>query len=210
MWEKARMEFITSNSQKISGQTIPNVILVIDGVGDGYLGMVTTFCCHNQAKIEASDALSALYQCDPPDPSVVVVRRYTNTPYILWGSSCLPYLEVSTLSEGTSSTQLPLYWLHLHRLLPFSDTEVVLHWEEGEMGLKVFLHFWEALWQSSGEEHNLSDLISLLVPSLASNPHQEEGIQMEEGLSFHPALKLLQDVNQARAQLECELAQEIQ
>ena len=49
------------------------------------------------------------------------------------------------------------------------------------------------------------NLILLLVPLSAPNPCQEEGTQMEEGLGFHPALKLLQHVNPARAQLECEL-----
>ena len=76
------------------------------------------------------------------------------------------------------------------------------------MGLKGFPHFQEALWQSSEEEHHLSNLISLLVPSLALHPHQEEGSQKEGVLGFHPVLKLLQDVSQARAQLECELVQE--
>ena len=33
---------------------------------------------------------------------------------------------------------------------------------------------------------------------------------MEGGLGFCPALKLLQDTNQARAQLECALVQETQ
>ena len=33
---------------------------------------------------------------------------------------------------------------------------------------------------------------------------------MEEGFGFHPALKRLQGINQARVQLECELAQEAQ
>ena len=33
---------------------------------------------------------------------------------------------------------------------------------------------------------------------------------MEEGLGFHPSLKWLQGINLARAQLECELAQEAQ
>ena len=33
---------------------------------------------------------------------------------------------------------------------------------------------------------------------------------MERGLGFHPALKPLQDANQARAQVECELGQETQ
>ena len=82
--------------------------------------------------------------------------------------------------------------------------------EEVEMGLKVFPQFQEALWQSSEEEHCLSDLISLLIPLSAPHLHQEEGTQMEGGLGFHPALKLLQDANQARAQLECELVQETQ
>ena len=75
---------------------------------------------------------------------------------------------------------------------------------------KVFPHFQDALWQSSEEMHCLSDPIWLLVSLSAPHHHQEEGTQMEGGLSFHPALKLLQDVNQARAQLEHELAQETQ
>ena len=64
------------------------------------MGMVTVFCSHNWDKMEASDALSALHQCDSLEPSVVVVRRYTNTPYILQGNSWLLYLDVSTLSEA--------------------------------------------------------------------------------------------------------------
>ena len=76
------MEFVTSNNHKISEEAIPMVILVTDGVGDGNLGMVIIFCCHVQAKMETSDALSVLHQHDMLEPSVVVVRRYTNTPYI--------------------------------------------------------------------------------------------------------------------------------
>ena len=41
MWGKARIEFVTSSGQKISGEAIPVVILVTDGVGEGNLGMVT-------------------------------------------------------------------------------------------------------------------------------------------------------------------------
>ena len=108
MWGKAGIEFVTSNSQKISRKAIPMVILVTDGVGEGNLGMVTTLCCHDQSKMAASDVLSAPHQCDSSEPSVVVVRRYTNTPYIPQGYSCLLYLDVSTLSWGTSSTQFPL------------------------------------------------------------------------------------------------------
>ena len=88
--------------------------------------MVTTYCHHDQAKLEASAALSALHQCDSLEPSVVIVRRYTNTPYIPQGSSCLLYLDVSTISGDASFAQFPLDWLNISKLLPFSDTEVVL------------------------------------------------------------------------------------
>ena len=76
------------------------------------------------------------------------------------------------------------------------------------MGLKVFPHFQEALWQSLEEEHHLSDPIFLLFPMLAPHPCQEEGPQMEGRSDFHTALKFLQNVNHARGQLECALAQE--
>ena len=109
MWGKARMKFITNNGPKKWGSH-PNVILVTDGVGEGNLGMVTTFCCHDQSKMEASNALSALHQCNSPEPRVVVVRRYTNTPYIPQGSSLLLYLYVSTLSRDASSA-VPLHYI---------------------------------------------------------------------------------------------------
>ena len=66
---------------KDGGETVPMVILVMDVVVEGNLGMVTTFCCHNQAKMEVSEAVSALCQCKSPEPSVVVVRRYTISLY---------------------------------------------------------------------------------------------------------------------------------
>ena len=141
---------------------------------------------------------------------MVVVRRYTNTPYIPQGSSHLPYLDMNTLSGGTSSNQFPLDGLCLHRLLPFSDTEVVLSQEEGEMEFKVFPHFQEALWQSSEDKHCLSDLISLSIPLSAPHPYQEEGTQTEGDSGFYPSLKLLQDGNQARGKLKGELDQETQ
>ena len=153
---------------------------------------------------------SALHQYDLAEPSVVVVRRYTNTPYIPWGTSHFLYLDMSTLSGGASSTQFPLDWLHLHSLLPFSDTEVVLPQGEGEVALKVFPHSWEVLWQTSEEEQCLSDPVLLLVPSSTPLSHQLEGTQTEEESGFHPALQWLQDVNHSRVQLECKLGQEAQ
>ena len=116
-------------------------ILVTDGVGEGNLGMVTTFCCHNQAKVEASEALSVLCQHDSLEPSVVAVRRFNNSPYLTWGSFDFLYLDVTTFSVGTSSTQFPLDQLCLCRLLPYSATEMVLPWQEGEEGLEVYPFF---------------------------------------------------------------------
>ena len=136
----------------------PMATLVTGGVGEGNLGMVATFCCHDQVKMEASDALSTLCQCDLLELSMVVVWRYTNTPIFLEG---LPISSIWmwALSWGTSSAQFP----HLCRLLPFSGTEMLLPCEEGEVGLKVCPLFWEVLWKSSEEEHCLSDPVSWLI-----------------------------------------------
>ena len=139
-----------------------------------------------------------------------MVRRYTNNPYIPQGTYHFLCLDVSTLSRGASSTQFPLDWLHLCRLLPFSEAHVVLPCEEGEVGLKVYLHSQEVLWKSSEEKHHLPDLVFLLIPLSTLLPHQEQGTQMEKESGYHPALQQLQDFNQARIQLECKLGQEAQ
>ena len=123
---KDGVEFITHNGQKISGEAIPMAVLVTDGVGEGCLSMETTFCYHDQVKVEVSEALSTLHQHVSPEPSVVVVRMFTNSPYLPQGSFGFLYLDVTTLSGGVSSTQFPLDQLHLCRLLPYSATKVVL------------------------------------------------------------------------------------
>ena len=76
------MEFVTKTGLRFSGEAAPMVILIADGVGKGDLGLVTTLCSHKQVKMEASEVFNALYQHDSPEPSVFVVRRYTNTPFI--------------------------------------------------------------------------------------------------------------------------------
>ena len=139
----------------------------MNGVGEGNLGMVITFCHHNQAKVEASEVLSALYQCDSLEPNVVVVKRLTNSPYLPWGSFGFLYLDVTTLFGGTS---FPLDQLHLCRLLPYSDTKVVLPWEEGEEGLKVYPFFQETLWKSSEKEHCLSIQYYYQFPHCSPSP----------------------------------------
>ena len=148
--------------------------------------------------MEASDALSAIHQCDSPEPSIVVVRRYTKTPYISWGTSQFLYLYVSTLPGNTSSAQFPLDHLHLWRSLPYSKTKVFFPHEEGEMGFQVYTHTWEVLWKNSKEEHHLSDPVLLLISSSTLLPHLEEGTQTEEEFGYNPALQQLQDFNQAR------------
>ena len=57
--------------------------------------------------------------------------------------------------------------------------------------------------------------MSLSVPQSAPHPFIEESIQNKErlgykGLGYNPALQWLQDYNQARAQLECELDEQAQ
>ena len=130
---------------------------------------------------------------------------------------------MDTLSGGTSSTQFPLDEMHLCWLIPFSRTKVLLPHEEGEDRLETYSHLPEILWESSEEEHCISDLNSLSVPMLAPPLCLEEGTQMERGPGYHPvitqmeggsghhpALKLLHDANQARVQLEYEFIQETQ
>ena len=105
----------------------------------------------------------------------------------------------------------------------FSGTEVLLPCEEGEERMEMYPHLPEILWEGSEEGHHPSNPISLSVPTSTPPPHLEEGTQMEGGpgyhpastqmeggSGYHPALKLLQDTNQAKAQLEYELVQETQ
>ena len=81
------VEFMTNTGPRISQEATPMVILIRDGVGKEHVGMVTIFCYHNQNKMETCDALFTSCQCDSPEPSVVVVRRYANTPYIPRGTT---------------------------------------------------------------------------------------------------------------------------
>ena len=82
MWGQARVEFFLGGSWKISGEIIPMVVLITDGVEKGSLGMMTAFCCHDQAKVEPPEAFSTLHQLDSPKPSIVVVKIFANSPYL--------------------------------------------------------------------------------------------------------------------------------
>ena len=161
MWWKAGAEFITNNSIKKWGSHPHGNIDHRWGEGRK-LGHGDYLLLPWSSQDGGFWCSLCLCQHDLPEPSVVVVGRYTNIACVPWGSSCFLYLDISTLSRGASSTQFPLNWLLLCRLLPYSDTKVVLPQEEDEeVGLKVFPYFWKALWQSSEEEHHLSDPIRL-------------------------------------------------
>ena len=131
------MVYITETGLRLSGEATPMGILITDGVGKGDLGMATTFCSHNQVKMEALEMLATLYQCDSPELSVFVVRRYTNSPFIPQGTSRLLYLNVSYLPRDNSSTQFSINCLHLQKLLPYSKTKVFVPHEEGETGYRT-------------------------------------------------------------------------
>ena len=132
------MEFLTHNGSKISGEATPTVIFIKDWMREGKLGLVTIFCHHNQVKLEASEVLSALCQHDSLEPSMVVVW-FTKSPYTPWGPFSFPYLDVTTLCRGATSTQFPLYRLCPWKLLPHSSAEVVLPQEEGEEGWNIII-----------------------------------------------------------------------
>ena len=107
IWGQAKVEFFLGGIQKISGEIVPMAILMTNRVKEGNLGMVTTFCHHDQAKVEPSEVLSTLHQQDSPELSVMVVRIFANSPYLPWGSFSSLYLDVTTQSSGALTTQFP-------------------------------------------------------------------------------------------------------
>ena len=81
MWGQAEVEFIVGSSQKIDGEIIPMAVLKTNRVEEGGLGMVTTFCCQDQAKVESSEVLSSLHQWDSPELilcQILSVSSYMN------------------------------------------------------------------------------------------------------------------------------------
>ena len=136
------------------------------GIGECGLGLVTVFCHPDQARMEACDAFFTLCQHDLSQPSMVVVRRYSNTPYIPRGTSCALYLDMGTLSGGHCFHPIPLDRLHLFLLLSFSKTKVLLPSELGGESLKMY-----PISQSSYGIVQRRNIV-FLVPSLCQFPHQ--------------------------------------
>ena len=111
-----------------------------------WMGMVMVFFHPDQARTEASDALSTFCQHNSSQPSVVVVGRYSNTHYIPRGTSCSLYLDVDIFSWGTVSAQFPLDRLHFGWLLPFTKTDMLLPCGEGEERLGMYSDLPEIQW----------------------------------------------------------------
>ena len=204
------MEYVTETGPRLSGVAAPMAILITDGVGKGDLGLVTTFCSCNQAKMEASEALATLHQCNSPKSSIFMVRRYTNTPFIPQGTSRLLYFNASALPGGASSTQFPLDHLYLWKLLPYSKTKVLLSCEEGRWGLE-HTPFPERFYGNAPKSCTTSPmqchyqcLCQLPLPTW------KKVFRWEQKLGYNPALQCLQDFNQTRAQIESELSEDAQ
>ena len=82
---------------------MPMAILITDGVGEGKLGMVTVFCCSDQAKVEPLVMLPTLVQQNLPEPAMVLMEIFTNSPYFPLGFFGLSFLDIATLPEGAST-----------------------------------------------------------------------------------------------------------
>ena len=107
MWGKTGVGFVTLTALKKSGGTTNMAMFSTNGIGGRDLGMVMVFCHPDQARIKACNALSTLWQHDLSELSMVVVRRYSNTPYIPKGMSHALYLDMGTFPRGTASVQFP-------------------------------------------------------------------------------------------------------
>ena len=132
------------------------------------------------------DALSALCQCDLSEPSVVAVRRYSNTSYIPQGMIHSPYLDVGTFSGGITSALFRLDRLHLCWLLPISRTDVLLPHTVGKRGWRhtpISQSSYGIVWRRN---------TIFPIPSPCQFPcwqiihNWEEGAQTEGGSDCHP------------------------
>ena len=82
IWEKTRVEYVTRPVKGPVKRLPPWWSWLLMELEKGGIGMIMTFCSHNWVMMEASEAPTALHQCDSPEPRVFMVRRYTSTPFI--------------------------------------------------------------------------------------------------------------------------------
>ena len=197
-------------------------IPITNGVGKRDLFLVMVFCHPNQAMMEACDTLSALHQCNSSEPSVVLVWRYSNTPYIPQGTIYLIHLDVSTFSWDVNSVQFPLDRLCLHQLLLLAGLRYFYQAKWGKRGWRctpVSQSSYGKVWRRN---------IIFPIPSPCQIPHWLllcnwlRALRLRKGQTviplvpkwrrsgYHQSFKCQQGNNEVRAQLEYELIQEAQ
>ena len=170
------------------------------GVGESDLGLVTVFCHPNQARMEVlwcplctSMLHPALHpRLQPPWPScpcqydssecVVVVRRYSNTPYIPRGTSHALYMDIGTFFGVHCINAFPFRQAaFVTGCFQFSETDILLpSMVGGDRFEDVCHHLPEFLWDSLEEEHHLSGAC-LSVISLASSCFASGRVHTDQG-----------------------------
>ena len=151
-----------------------------------------------------------------------MVRRYSNTPHIPQGMTHSLYLDIGHFSMSVTFAQFPLERLHLHWLLPFSRTKVLLPCKVGEEGLETYPPSptvpmgWFRGGTLSFQSH-----LPVSFPADSSSAIGR-GTQTKGGSDCHPTSMQTEGVrltsipqtptdnNQTRAQLEYVLIQEAQ
>ena len=131
-----------------------------------------------------------------------MVKVFTNSCHLPWGSFGSPYLEVPTISAGTLTAQFPLAQLHVHRLLLHSDHPSIR--ERGRWAKNLPSPHGDTVGKLRRGASFVPPL-PLSVPIVSSNSSRDVSMQTEEPLSFSLALRQLQEVAQAKAQLDWRL-----
>ena len=110
-------------------------------------------------------------------------------------------------SRGCISCPIPFRVTMPLHLLPYSQTHIILPCEEEVKKLKVYPILQEALWDSSKEEHCLSDPILLMMPftpifqlTFSFSLQQDDSLQTEEGPSPRLTLQLQHVTSEPRWQ----------
>ena len=186
----------------------PMVILVTDGVGEGNLGMGTTFCHHNQAKARG-------FWCTFWPTSTWLTRAKCVCREEVQQNSYIPWGPFPSLLSRCEHTLCGCFLCPISTGLATSMYIAPLLWHWGGLASRRGRDGIESV--SPIPRGSMSKLRRGALPLWSDfivNPFVSPSSTLRRGhpdrgkLGFQPALKFLQDANQARAQLECELAQE--
>ena len=175
----------------------------MDGVGKGRLGMITTFCQSDQMKVESSDALLTLIKQNLPMPGVVVVKVFTNLPYLPWRSFGCPNLDITTLSLGAFNCPIPTCPAAVVQVAP-------IFFHPGHPSVRERVGWAKSLpiphGDPVGELRRGASFVPTFghcqSPSSPLIPNRDKSAQTEEVLGFSLSLRQLQAVTQAKDQLE--------